>query len=168
MKKQTLKQAGVDYKSDAIMFDARAQWDLTDQFSFDVHGGLLGTNGFSEKNYSLGAGFNFNVIDNVQVGLGYNFSGFTDKDLDPNGFNAQGMYVGLQLKADEALFGWLSDNEPKLINAFCEPNSQIELTDADMLEKQWNQAEACRKAKMRGAPALDPNTMLDPDNKNTQ
>ena len=144
-KKQILSQAGADYESDAVMADARLSWDMTNRLSFDVHGGVLGTNGFSEYSYSAGAGVNFNVVDNVQVGAGYNFAGFVDKDLDPDGYNAKGMYLGLQLKADEAMFGWLSgdDTSYRLINDNCEPNNRVEITDADMREKQRRQIEAC-------------------------
>ncbi len=144
-KKDLLNQNGVTHESDAVMIDARTRYDVTQRLSLDLHGGILGTNGFSEKNYSVGAGVNFNVIDNVQIGAGYNFAGFVDKDLDPDGFNAKGMYLGLQLKADESLFDWLGGGEQQhaLINAQCQPNNRVEITDASLREKQRRQIEAC-------------------------
>ncbi|MGB0848041.1 MAG: hypothetical protein ACPGSM_15050, partial [Thiolinea sp.] len=160
-KQQTLKQGDSDYDSDAVMADARAQWDVTDRLSLDVHGGVLGTNGFSEKNYSVGAGVNLNVMDNVQLGAGYNFSGFIDKELDPDGRNAKGMYFGLQLKADEALFAWLSGDERPLIDQYCEPDNRIEITDADMQEKQRRQMAECRQARQLEAPGSRLKTTLD-------
>ena len=150
-KQQTLNQAGVDYDSDAVMADARAQWEVTDRLSLDVHGGLLGTNGFTEKNYSAGAGVNFNVMDNLQIGAGYNIAGFVDKELDPDGRNAKGAYFGLQLKADEALFNWLSGDERPLVNKNCEPDNRVEVTDVSMLEKQRKQVAACRQARQQAA-----------------
>ncbi len=143
-KKQILNQAGANHESDAVMADARASWDVTNRLSLDVHGGVLGTNGFSEYSYSVGAGVNFNVVDNVQIGAGYNFAGFVDKDLDPDGYNAKGMYLGLQLKADEALFDWLGGDERRLIDVHCEPDSRIEITDANMQARQHKQMEDCR------------------------
>lgn len=110
-KKQTLQHAGGEHDSSAALADGRALWDINDRLSLDVHGGLLATNGAEETRYALGAGFAFNVLDNVRLGAGYNLLGFNDKDLDPESFNAQGGYIGLQMKADEALFGWLEGDK---------------------------------------------------------
>lgn len=120
-KKQTLLSGGSSYDSDAVMADVRYTWDVTDRLSLDLHGGMLSTNGFSENNYSVGTGINFNVIDNLQIGAGYNFSGFMDEDLDPSGHNAKGMYFGLQFKLDEDMFDWLGAERPS-------PRSQYKTT----------------------------------------
>jgi hypothetical protein len=50
------------------------------------------------------------MVDNMRIGAGYNITGFADNDLDPESHYAQGAYVGLQIKADEALFNWLTDD----------------------------------------------------------
>ncbi len=110
-KKQTLQQGDTDHATSAVLADARALWDVTEKASLDVHGGLLATDGASEKRYAFGAGFTYNVLNNVRLGAGYNFAGFDDKDLDPEGSNTRGAYVGLQMKADEALFGWLTGED---------------------------------------------------------
>lgn len=109
-KHQTLKSDASDSSSNAVLADGRVTWDINDRFSFDAHGGVL--NSDANTAYSLGAGIAFNVIDNVRLGAGYNFLGFNDSDLDSEGFNVQGGYVGLQMKADEALFGWLTGEKP--------------------------------------------------------
>jgi len=44
----------------------------------------------------------------MRIGVGYNIKGFEDKDLDSEGYNKQGVYIGLQYKFDEKNLGWLS------------------------------------------------------------
>ena len=131
-KHQTLKSDNNDSSSNAALADGRVLWDLNDRFSVDVHGGVL-TGSNESTAYSLGAGVAFNVIDNVRLGAGYNFLGFSDSDLDSEGFNAQGGYVGLQMKADEALFGWLAGDKPE-----CAPQY---MAGRDQLSEQAKRAE---------------------------
>ena len=95
-------------ESDALILDGRITWDLTNRLDLDLHAGVLGTNGLSEKNYSVGAGVNYLVRKNLQVGLGYNVTGFKDDDLDPDNFNDQGVYLGLKYKFDENSLNWLA------------------------------------------------------------
>ena len=61
------------------------------------------------QRYSFGAGFSWIVDRNVRLGLTYNLKGFREEDLDEQGFNAQGLHIGLDLKFDEDWFQWLSD-----------------------------------------------------------
>ncbi|WP_020395857.1 OmpA family protein [Thiolinea disciformis] len=106
-KRQYITKDGAEETTNAVMADARALWDVTDKLSVDLHSGLLSTEAANEMQYMLGAGLVFNVIENVRIGAGYNFNGFLDKDLDPEGYNTQGAYLGLQMKVDEDLFEWL-------------------------------------------------------------
>ena len=130
-KHQTLKSDAGNSSSNAVLADGRVIWDLNDRFSVDMHGGVL--NSDSNTAYALGAGVAFNVIDNVRLGAGYNFLGFNDSDLDSEGFNVQGGYVGLQMKADEALFGWLAGDKPE-----CAPQY---MAGRDQLSEQAKRAE---------------------------
>ena len=94
--------------SDAVVVDGRITWDLTNRLDVDVHAGVLGTDGVSEKNYSLGAGVNYLLRENLRLGMGYNVSGFKDEDLDPENYNDKGLYMGLQYKFDENSLNWLT------------------------------------------------------------
>ena len=95
-------------ESDAVILDGRITWDITNRLDVDVHAGVLGTNGLQEKNYSVGAGVNYLVRENLRVGIGYNITGFKDDDLDPDSFNDQGVYLGLKYKFDENSLNWLT------------------------------------------------------------
>ena len=89
------------------MADSRLIWDFTRRFDLDLHGGVLGTNGSDELRYSYGIGLNYLLRKNLRIGVGYNFSGFEEDDLDREGYNSEGVYFGLQYKFDEDMFGWL-------------------------------------------------------------
>ncbi|PID46061.1 MAG: hypothetical protein CSB47_05975 [Proteobacteria bacterium] len=95
-------------ESDAAVLDARMTWDLTNRLDVDVHAGVLATDGFDEKSYSVGAGVNYLVRKNLRVGVGYNLKGFKDEDLDPERYNDEGLYFGLKYKFDEKSLNWLA------------------------------------------------------------
>lgn len=94
--------------SNAALLDGRITWDINRRFDVDVRGGVLGTDGFNEKNYSFGAGVNYLVKENLRLGIGYNLNGFNDDDLDPENYNDKGFYMGLQYKFDEKSLNWLT------------------------------------------------------------
>ena len=95
-------------ESGAVVVDGRMTWDLTNRLDVDIHGGVLATDGFDEKSYSLGVGANYLVRKNLQLGIGYNITGFKDEDLDPDNYNDEGLYFGLKYKFDESSLNWLT------------------------------------------------------------
>lgn len=119
-KRQKLSDGSTTRKSSVVLAAIHAQQDVTDKLGVDAHAGVM-SSGNSNTRYLAGAGVNYNVMDNVRVGAGYNVSGVTDNDLDPNGAYRQGAYVGLQMKADEAMLGWLDGKKPE-----CNPRYMVE------------------------------------------
>lgn len=108
-KTETCEKGGVSTTADALLFDGRVIWDITKRWDLDVHGGVLGTDGFAEQQYAFGIGANYLVRENLRVGVGYNAIGFTEDDLDVQGYNKEGIYFDFKYKFDENLFDWLSD-----------------------------------------------------------
>lgn len=103
------KKADCDgVESGAVVVDGRMTWDLTNRLDVDIHGGVLATDGLGEKSYSVGAGVNYLLRKNLQIGAGYNITGFKDEDLDPDNYNDQGLYFGLKYKFDESSLNWLT------------------------------------------------------------
>ena len=117
-KQQKLTEDSTTRKSTTVMAVMQAQTDVTNKLGVDVHGGVMSTTN-SDSRYMAGAGVNYNVMNNVRVGAGYNVAGVEDSDLDPDAKYRQGGYVGLQVKADESLFGWLEDGK-------CKPRYMVE------------------------------------------
>lgn len=95
------------YKTDAALADMRVIWDMNDRVAFDVHGGVLGTDKFSERQYSAGVGVSYLLRRNLRLGMDYNLRGFDDKDLDEQGYNSRGPSIKLQYKFDEKDLDWL-------------------------------------------------------------
>ncbi len=98
-----------DYDSIATIIDGRAIYYINRRWDLDLNAGVLGTDWFDSRRYSFGFGVNYLVMKNVRAGLGYNLIGFDDKDLDPQGYNLQGVNFDIMLKLDEGLFGWLGE-----------------------------------------------------------
>lgn len=87
--------------------DARVSLDLNRRWSLEAHAGALFSNGGREQRYSAGLGARLQVRRNFRLGLGYNLSGFRDPDLDAEGYNAEGVYLSLEVKFDEQSLEWL-------------------------------------------------------------
>ena len=105
---QTTELDAFNRSTQAYIADGRVIWDINRRFDVDLHGGLLATGGTNELRYSFGLGLNALVRRNLRLGVGYNVVGFRDEDLDPQGYNAEGVYIGLEFKFDESSFDWLS------------------------------------------------------------
>lgn len=104
---QTTELDAFSESTEAYIADGRIIWDINRRFDLDLHGGVLATEGGDELRYSYGLGLNALVRRNLRLGIGYNVSGFTDEDLDPQGYNAEGLYIGFEFKFDENDLDWL-------------------------------------------------------------
>jgi hypothetical protein len=71
--------------------------------------GLLGSSMWSPaeggRQSALGAEVGYLVHDNMWVSVGYNFTGFSDRDLTSPNQTSRGVFVRFRLKFDEDLFG---------------------------------------------------------------
>jgi uncharacterized repeat protein (TIGR01451 family) len=110
-KYEKCNNSGVDVSTNTTLADGRLIWDINKRFDADIHGGVLATDGLREQQYSTGLGINYLLKQNMRVGAGYNIKGFKDDDLDSEGYNKQGVYVGMQYKFDEKNLGWLSGEQ---------------------------------------------------------
>jgi len=66
-----------------------------------VASSVLGSPQGSTKQYAVGAEAGYLVGQNVWVSMGYNFSGFYDKDLSGSDYTRKGVYLRLRMKFDE-------------------------------------------------------------------
>jgi hypothetical protein len=112
-KHYTSQLEGQDYQTDAVLLEGKTNYRVNDTFDLYARGGIIGSDHFNEQQYSAGLGANITVDRNLQIGLGYNKSGFNDEDLDPNQHNKAGFFINLILKADETLFDWLNWKKKK-------------------------------------------------------
>ncbi len=83
----------------------RGIFDLNRRLDAGLIGSLLASDGFSSRRYGLGGELGLIVLKNLRVAGGYNFFGFTDKDLNTFGTTRKGAYLELGFKFDESMFG---------------------------------------------------------------
>ncbi len=81
-----------------VTYDINKDWDVGVMLS-----SLHGSDGGSHQ-YAYGAEVGHIVMKNLWVSLGYNASGFTDRDLTGSEYTAKGLYLRLRFKFDESLF----------------------------------------------------------------
>jgi hypothetical protein len=93
--------SGVKDSYQAVLLSGRIIRDLNK--SFDI--GLMGSGMYSPQGsslqYAYGVEMGYIVQQNVWASLGYNFTGFTDKDLTGSDYTMQGLYIRLRMKFDE-------------------------------------------------------------------
>ncbi len=109
VKWENFSEYSQDYDSIATILDGRAIYYLNRRWDLDVNAGVLGTDWLDSHRYSFGFGLNYLVMKNLRAGIGYNFVGFEDNDLDPQGYNLQGINFDIMFKLDEDLFDWLGE-----------------------------------------------------------
>ncbi|UYM16808.1 hypothetical protein [Endozoicomonas euniceicola] len=96
------------YNSQSWVSDARLTWNLNRRWDLDLRAGVLGVDGTDSLRWSAGAGIYYLVVRNLRVGAYYNVVGFSDKDLDSEKYNAEGVHLSMLFKFDESLFGWFT------------------------------------------------------------
>jgi outer membrane protein OmpA-like peptidoglycan-associated protein len=88
----------------AQLLAGRATYDLNDRWDVGANASVL-RDSANTSQYGLGLELGRIVVRNLWVSLGYNFAGFTDKDLVESDYSRQGVYLRLRYKFDERLFG---------------------------------------------------------------
>lgn len=98
-----------NYSSTVQLLGGGFVWGINKRLNLDIHGGILSTDLGNSSRYSGGLGINYLVKKNMRVGIGYNFTGFSDRDLDQEEYFGQGLKLWFQLKFDEDLFSFLKE-----------------------------------------------------------
>ncbi|MBU0653989.1 MAG: DUF11 domain-containing protein [Gammaproteobacteria bacterium] len=112
---QQQNEQAIRLKTRTGLADASLNVALTSKVDTELRGGIMHSDG-GETRYSAGAGVNVNVAEDWRLGVGYNATGFEDKDLDPGKQNAEGPYLRLQGKIGEQMFKAIQPQESPLGN----------------------------------------------------
>lgn len=83
----------------------RVMWDFTDKFDLSPMASIFHSPIGSSIKYAAGAELGYNMSTNLWLSLGYNISGFSDRDLLLEEYTQQGVYLRLRFKFDEDTFG---------------------------------------------------------------
>ncbi len=81
-----------------------AEWrrDLKSRFDIGVHGSAYRAPQLGIVEHGFGIDIGVTLAENVWISLGYNFAGFDDEDFSRNRYTAQGPFLRLRMKVDQA------------------------------------------------------------------
>lgn len=90
--------------SNTHMLRSRIFYDLANSWDVGLNGGVLFNGFFNTALYGIGAEVGYLVAANLWISTGYNFFGYSDKDLTAEEYTNDGVYLRLRFKFDEDLF----------------------------------------------------------------
>ncbi len=98
-----VEESGADNYS-AYLGSGRVVYDVTENWDVGLMASLLYSPQGAAKQYAAGAEIGYLVRQNLWLSVGYNFSGFSDKDLTAADYTNSGLFIRLRFKFDEDLF----------------------------------------------------------------
>ncbi len=93
----------------ATLLSARAIYDINTRWDVGVLASVL--QGQGSKQYAYGLETGLIIKRNLWLSVGYNFAGFSDRDLTGNEYTSKGLYVRLRGKFNQSLFDSEGDND---------------------------------------------------------
>ena len=96
---------GISSNSTTHLVSARVTRDLGKKWDIGAILSTLFSGDVRSSQYGIGAEVGYLLKENMWVSAGYNFFGFTDKDLGGEDYTSQGVYLRLRIKFDESFFG---------------------------------------------------------------
>ena len=96
---ETLDSSEFSGYTDLVGVEGR--YDITSKWDLGVRGSLLHTWGSGELAGSSGVSVGYNIVENAWLSLGYNLTGFSDKDFSASNYTARGPYMRFRFKFDQ-------------------------------------------------------------------
>jgi hypothetical protein len=94
---------GDEYSGNTGLFGAEYRHDLGAKWDVGVRGAMLVSMQSDLYRYSTGVSVGYNLMQNMWVSLGYNFTGFEDDDFVGSDYTAKGPFLKLRMKFDQDL-----------------------------------------------------------------
>lgn len=88
----------------AYLWNGRIKRDLNDRWELAVNYAMLVNDSSQDFSYSFGPEVGLWLREQIWLGIGYNFWGFVDEDLDASGHLQSGFFINFSLKFDEGNF----------------------------------------------------------------
>jgi len=90
-----------DYSGYTDLIGAEGRYDINKDWDVGLQGSILHSWDSGQLDYSGGVSVGYNIMQNIWISLGYNFTGFNDKDFSQADFTAQGPFVRFRVKFDQ-------------------------------------------------------------------
>ena len=110
-----------DQTYNAFLLGGRTVYDFAEKWDVGVLGSVLYSPQGSTKQWASGLELGYQLKQNLWASAGFNWTGFTDRDLSGADYTSQGFYVRMRFKFDENLFSGNKPEENRALNR--EPNS---------------------------------------------
>ncbi|MFH1499463.1 MAG: hypothetical protein ABII82_16760 [Verrucomicrobiota bacterium] len=82
-----------------VLFEINPRWDVGLNLAANFN------DSFNNRQYAIGPEIGRIFSKNVRIGLGYNITGFSDRDFDTS-VTTKGLFLSLRIKFDENLLKW--------------------------------------------------------------
>jgi outer membrane protein OmpA-like peptidoglycan-associated protein len=92
---------GSDYSGYTDLLGVEARYDITKDWDIGLQSSTLHSWNSGQLDYCEGISIGYNVVQNAWISLGYNLTGFKDKDFSQADFTAQGPFVRFRFKFDQ-------------------------------------------------------------------
>ena len=90
-----------DYSGYTDLAGLEGRYDVTKKWDIGLRGKVLHSWSADQLQYGLGASVGYSLVKNVWLSVGYNFTGFTDRDFSRADFTAKGFFVKFRMKFDQ-------------------------------------------------------------------
>jgi hypothetical protein len=105
---------GSDYSGFTDLVGIEGRYDISKDWDIGLQSSILHSWNTGQLDYCEGISVGYNVMQNAWVSLGYNLTGFDDKDFSQANFTAQGPFVRFRFKFDQESVSdaakWLNGN----------------------------------------------------------
>jgi hypothetical protein len=95
---------GEQYAGYSDLYGIDLRRDLSSRFDIGVHGTFLHSWDAGTSESSIGVDLGVSVAKNTWVSVGYNHTGFDDKDYAASRYTSQGPFIKLRMKFDQDTF----------------------------------------------------------------
>jgi hypothetical protein len=92
---------GDDYGGYTDLSGLEGRYDLTPKWDVGLRGAVLHSWDAKQYDCTSGVSVGHNLVENVWLSLGYNFTGFKDRDFSRADFTAAGPYLKMRMKFDQ-------------------------------------------------------------------
>lgn len=90
-----------DYSGYTDLIGLEGIYDVTKTFDISFRANVLHSWHANNYDYGSGLALGYSFAENVWASLGYNFTGFTDRDFSKADYTAQGFYIKFRFKFDQ-------------------------------------------------------------------
>lgn len=92
---------GNDYGGFTDLLGVEGRYDITPKWDVGLRGNILHSWDAGQMRYGTGVSVGRDLVKNLWLSVGYNFTGFTDQDFSSAEFTAQGPFVKIRMKFDQ-------------------------------------------------------------------